>query len=257
MENYTGKELEVTLPSGFAVTIREQNGNDDDILSNVANATTGVSFAKFLAEIIIKDHRTGHRINFEKILDWKVNDLYYLILASRVHSLGAEVEFRVLCSTPTCKRTTRFEEDLTHFLSDFSRTNPKEGEDGYFKYRAIPYPHGADVDVIKELSTGKKIKFNYLTVIGENEYLKSNAETLSTNKQLLVRNIALGTEGNQWIPLANFGIFSPREMMEIRTAVKNEDIEWEPIMECICPHCKLQQNISVVQQPDFFYPLGK
>lgn len=40
MEDQTlyGKKLTFKLPSGYEVTIREQNGEDDDILSNPVDA---------------------------------------------------------------------------------------------------------------------------------------------------------------------------------------------------------------------------
>lgn len=270
MENYIGKTLDIILPSGAKVTIREQNGNDDDILSNVEDANRGVSLAKFVADIITKDHRLNRPPTYNEVLKWKMNDMYYVMFMSRIHSLSENLEFELTCINSACKKITRFEENLNIFTHDFTKPIiPKKIDDGkgnmienpeYFKYRIHPYPSQDAKDKLFTLSTGKVLQFEYLTVEGEHTYANATSDKMSRNKKLIARNIKLkldDRDDGQWMPIANFGIFSPKEMSEIWKVITEEDVEWIPIMECICPVCNAQQNVVVIWQPDFFFPLGK
>lgn len=57
-----GKKLTFKLPSGYEVTIREQNGEDDDILSNPVDAKTFMNISKFIAGIVTDTDITATRL---------------------------------------------------------------------------------------------------------------------------------------------------------------------------------------------------
>lgn len=59
MDNFLeGRKLEFTVPSGYKYTIREQNGADDDILSNPVEAATLKNISRFIAAIVINTDYT-------------------------------------------------------------------------------------------------------------------------------------------------------------------------------------------------------
>ena len=256
MENYTGKRLKVKLPSGHTVTIREQNGNDDDIISTVSDALNGVMLSKFLAEIIIDQDVKQGMLTYEDIKKWKVNDVYYLILKSRIHSLGNILEFKVVCQNSNCRKENAFEEDLSIFDTNLENYKPLSVEDPkYNPYRIKPYIKGKNMGETITLPSGKIVRFEYLTVEGEYFYGLYTQENLSKNKELIVRNLSLNIGSEEWQPIANFAIFSPIDMRAIRNSLAELETIFEPMMECTCPHCKNSTAVSLMKQPDFFFPL--
>lgn len=60
-EELTGYNVTFTAPSGYEYTIREQNGADDDILSNPSEASTLINISRFIAGIVIDTNSTANR----------------------------------------------------------------------------------------------------------------------------------------------------------------------------------------------------
>ena len=56
------RTFEFIAPSGFSYTIREQNGEDEEILSNRADARNLMNITKFIASIVVSTDFTtsGH-----------------------------------------------------------------------------------------------------------------------------------------------------------------------------------------------------
>jgi hypothetical protein len=94
MENvFETRELTFTVPSGNLVTIREQNGADDDILSNPVEATNLMNLSRFISGIILKSTYKQGRLTVDEVHNLPVLDRYCIIINSRIFSLGEELEF--------------------------------------------------------------------------------------------------------------------------------------------------------------------
>lgn len=249
-KNY-GKTLTFRLPSGFDVTIREQNGNDDDILSKVSNLKDGSSMGKFLSAIIIEP-----KLSMETINNWKARDKYYAIFKSRVFSLGESVTFKHKCSNTNCGKETDWEEDLTQFDNDFMVEPLKPEDEGYKepnKYQIQKYPNGDLPTHEINLSSGKKVRFTYKNGESERKLLDIKENDISKNTELLIRNLEF-FDNLKWQKVQHFGLFNPKDMVEIRNNVKLFDSDWDAVAELNCPHCHNTDLISLVTQPTFFFP---
>ena len=83
------RTFEFTTPSGHVVTIREQNGADDDILSNPADAATLMNLSKFVASIVVKsDYTQSGRLTVDQVQNMPTLDRYCILINSRIFSLG-------------------------------------------------------------------------------------------------------------------------------------------------------------------------
>ena len=103
MEDQTlyGKKLTFKLPSGYEVTIREQNGEDDDILSNLVDAKTFMNISKFIAGIVTDTDMTATRLlTPNDVQKMPSLDRYAIMINSRVFSLGEILDFRYTWDGP-------------------------------------------------------------------------------------------------------------------------------------------------------------
>lgn len=103
MEDKTlyGKKLTFKLPSGYEVTIREQNGEDDDILSNPVDAKTFMNISKFIAGIVTDTDMTATRLlTPNDVQKMPSLDRYAIMINSRVFSLGEILDFRYTWDGP-------------------------------------------------------------------------------------------------------------------------------------------------------------
>src|SRR3972149_804467 len=139
---YIGKTLEVPMPSNFSITIREQNGEDDEVISRVGDATDGNSINIFLTRIIIANSLlNGGKTSLADILSWRLRDKYYLLLKSRIHSMGPNLDFDFICTNVKCAKLSHYTEDLSLYDWDLSKPTPKLGELNYFAHRIQPFEH--------------------------------------------------------------------------------------------------------------------
>lgn len=88
------RTCEFTAPSGFKYSIREQNGADEDILSNPMDSKNLMNLTKFIQAIVVDtDFTPNRRLTVEDADRIPLNDRYHIIFMSRIFSLGEEVEF--------------------------------------------------------------------------------------------------------------------------------------------------------------------
>lgn len=233
---------EVLLPTGLTVTIREQNGNDDDTISEVA--TNGVtSFSKFLSDIIIAPRRYTQ----SEIERWKTCDRYYLMLASRIFTFGPEFTFEHEFKDGT-KET--FDQDLGEFMSvDF-----KDEEDSNFPYRAKAHQAGEETNITVTLTSGKKVKYDYMNGAAESLASKNVGNTPKRNDEFRFRNLQL-LIGEKWQTVLNFKSFSAGDMRELRAHVRDNDYEFAPIMVLTNPNTGQEEHTPVIGYEEFFFPL--
>jgi len=262
-QEMVGATKEVLLPSGFKVTIREQNGEDDDVVSRVANNGDGTAINKFLSNIITKNDSLEHGkyTSENDIKLWKLKDKYYLLLASRLFSLGGEMKFEYTCPQPECQKPTVLEELLQRYDWPLDKEIPKEGDenyedfirDFYAPYVVTRYPNGAETHKEFILSSGLPVRYKYLDGIGEKSILDKSKGNISKNDELTARDFSI-KKGEKWQKVTNFAMFSARLMQEIRANVKKNDSQFEISSDIHCQHCDNLNTVSLISLPNFFFP---
>ena len=187
-----GSTVKFKLPSGYNVTIREQNGNDDDILSNTVTAQDLSNIDIFIASIVIDTDlpfAKANRLTMELATLLSLRDKYAIIFQSRVHSLGNEITFKY--QWDDTKEPDTYTEDLNLYLWDFDKEMPVKGTPEYFEHRLQPY----EVDCYKDLnfitSSGKEVLFNILNGKGEKFLLQVPVEQQTKNVELRARNLRI------------------------------------------------------------------
>ena len=244
-----GKTLTFKTPSGFDVTIREQDGADDETISKLKNAMDGTAVNKLVSSIIT-DYKGG-RVTPETILKFKNRDKYYILFKSRVFSIGDSITYKHKCPNLECQKDTIYEEDLNQYDRDFSK--PEEETKTDFPYQVQPYINADKLEEEIGLSSGKKVKYKYLNGESEKKLLAANKDEINKNTELLVRDIQWWHE-DKFQPLMNFKVMSTKDMAEIRKHIKLHDSPFEAISEVRCPVCQTTDKISLMAQTDFFFP---
>lgn len=248
-----GKTKEILLPSGNIVVIREQNGEDDTILTNAKDSAEGISFDKFICSIVISSKQHGDKaITLADIKNMRLRDKYAILFESRIFSLGGLLTYQYIWGEK--EKPVSYEEDLTTYIWDYTKPFPQEGDENYFEYRIEPYPENVS-EVELELQSGKVIKFNFLN--GESEiYLSTLTDDVkSINSQLIARDIKIKGPDGAWVKIHNFRQFSSRDMMEIRSAVKKYDSEFQPFSEIEHPTNGKKAIVNLTVTLDFFLPV--
>lgn len=242
---------EFTTPSGHVVTIREQNGADDDILSNTVEAATLMNLSRFIAGIVVKaDYYENGKLNAEQAHKLPALDRYAILFQSRIFSLGDTIDFTF--DWRDRGGQVQYEQDLNEFLYDYSK-EPTE-EELEEKPNAIPfYPGGKKFkDFELTTSSGKLVRFDLLTASGEAWAANLPAEKQTRNAGLLARKLRL-LVNDKWETVSNFSMFSVKDMIEIRREV----LTWDPVFTGNTtienPSTHDTAEVNVVSMKDFFY----
>jgi hypothetical protein len=252
--------FETTLPTGRVLSFREQNGDDDEILSRIGDSESGDGVTKFVQAIVKQEAGKSKNFSLNEIDLWPIRDKYALLIKSRIQSLGPKVEFKHTCSK--CKKETAVEEDLSIFDWDFKQPfpNPKLDPEAYTAHSKACRPY--NMSLLKEghiyltLSSGKEVRYKYLDGAGEKIILATAKEDLNLNLQLTARGLEWKNENNKYQKVERFNIFSAKDMADIRRSYNNLDPAFEGISELPCQHCKQIDLVNIVMQPDFFFPQG-
>lgn len=248
------------MPSGFDISIRETNGDDDDVLSKYKDSMEGNSGHKLISGIIMDNslHR-GEPTTASEVMGWKLKDKYYTLLKSRIFSLGPIMLFTHKFADGT---EEQFEEDLSMYDWDLTKPLPEQfiTEAGvrklnplYFKYRISRASAESERSII--LSSGKRIKYEYISGLGERILLDKNRDDMSKNDELRARNLKLDMGGGSFQTMESFKLFNSKEMSEIRADIEKNDQEWKCITELQNPKDGSIEIISLITIPDFFFPL--
>ena len=254
-----GNTLKVPMPSGFILTIREQNGEDDDVLSKVTDNNNTESLHNFLAGIIIENSQLekGKYTTANDIKKWKLKDKYYLALKSRLHSLGPDITFDNPCKAKGCTHKTSYEEDLSKFDQDLSQPIKKRGDEGYDEGLITTYPNKQETHRIITLASKKVIRYKYIDGIGENKVLEVSEDKLTKNIELRARSIELQKQAGskeEWQKIENFKMFTAREMKEIRIDIKKNDGKFEMFSDLKCGKCNNVVTVPLIAFSNFFFP---
>lgn len=255
MEETLGfKTKEFTLPSGCTITIREQNGDDDDIISNAALAKNGNHINAFISAITIKTNITTHgKLMIKDVMKMKIRDKYAILFMSRVFSLGAQCEFEYDWGKDNGGKVT-YEDNLENYIWDYSKGDfPDPGHEDYFDQRIRPYINGNEDRRELELTSGKIISYEYLNGFSERYLLELPQEKLTKNAELKARNIEQKL-GDKWVKIDNFRFFTPQDMKELRDDVKLYDPTFEGLMDIENPKTGNITKFPIILSPDFFFP---
>lgn len=254
-----GPKEDIILPSGMPVTIRERNGDDEDILSKLRDNKSSAAMHKFLAAIIVNPVLT-----FEDIAKMRIKDKYYLMFKSRIQSLGDEITFNHTFTDGEDKsKLITLDENLSKYDWDFSRTFEeypfKPDHPEYFKHRCTPYPKGKmDEDTFEfELLSKKKCRMEYLNGLGEAKSLKKDTGDLTINERLIIRNFEVQLDNGNWQKVERFSMFTAREMQQIRTELDRMDQSFDLVVEHVNPLTGQVELISLFLKEDFFFPLTR
>lgn len=236
-------------PSGYQFEIREQNGEDEEILSNSSDMKDLMNFTKFIQAIVVStDFTQSGRLTIQDVQDIPVNDRYCILFQSRIFSLGDTVEFEY--NWPTGK--VEYEQDINELLYDYENRTPSEDELNA-KPDAIPYyPDGKKKEFEFTLESGKQIKFNLLDGAGERRLVTLPPEKQTRNSVLLCRNLQLMVEG-KWEKVFNFKLFSVREMHEMRSLILSVDPTYSGNIEIENPADGSKTQFPIIIAKDFFF----
>lgn len=250
-----GKVKEFISPSGFSFVLREQNGDDDDTISNAKGVMEGISSARFLSDIVVKTNYTSSgKLTVEDAMALKLCDKYFLILASRIFSIGQYLKFTY--EWPDIEKPIEYEEDLLKYIWDYGdekKPFPKEEDENYYGFRIKPHEHGKDRSMEITLESQKVIKFDFMNSNGELYQMNLKEDQTSKNAELKSRNLSQKI-GDQWVKVESFKNFSPRDMMEIRNNVFENDPILELYTEIEHPTTGKIEYLPILGTSDFFFP---
>lgn len=253
-ENILGQSMTFTAPSGYQYTIREQNGNDDDVISNPADAANLMNFSKFIAGIVIDtNYTTNRKLTLEQAHNMPALDRYAILINSRIFSIGEELEFTWDWGKDKGGVIT-YVQNLNEFLFEYSKLPTPEVIEA--KPYAIPYyPNGGKfTDIEINLTSGKLVKFDLITAKGESFIINLPVGARTKNKELEARNLQLQVNG-KWEKVSSFHVFTVKDMREIRSAVNEADPLFDGTMVINNPkYPELTSTVSIMALKGFFYP---
>lgn len=250
--------LEFIAPSGYKYVIREENGADEEIITNQAAAREFMNITNFIAAIVVSTDATeSGKLTPQEALQLPLKDRYAILVQSRIFSLGENVPFTY--TWPGDAVPIHYEQDLNELILSNYEDYDKAMAEMEDKPEAIPPYKDAELlrklkfkDYEVTLSTGKVVKFDLAT--GETELYGAKApeEKNTRNLELLARNLHLMVNG-KWERVEQFSLFSVREMAEIRTAVREIDPGYQGLVELEHPRTGEKSNYCIFIAPHFFF----
>jgi hypothetical protein len=244
----------ILTPSQYWVIIREQNGDDDDILSNSTDVKNATALNNFLSGIIVHHELLNKQPSPSQVVSMKLKDKYYCLMASRIFSIGSDLKFEF--DWEDGQPPVAYVDDLEQYLWDYSKPYPEPEDPNYFKYRVTPYTNGQETARELELSSGKRIKYEYLTGLGEKYLLELPKDKRTINANLKARALKVFIpESGDFVRVDNFKMFNPKDMVEIRKDVDMHDIQFDGLTEVENPRTGEIRILSLISLTDFFYPV--
>lgn len=254
MENFN--TIEFVGPSGYSYTIREENGADEEIISNQATARDLMNITNFISAIVVRTDATPTgKLTPKQALELPLRDRYAILIKSRILSLGNLVPFSYIW--PGDKVPVYYEQDLNELVfDDYSNITDAEIES---KPDAIPAYE--DQDLLKEigfkgyelaLTGGKRIQFDLATGETERYAITLPEEKNTRNAELLARNLRLEVNG-KWEKVEQFSNFTVREMAEIRSTISNVDKLYSGLIDIEHPRTGEKAQYPIFSAPRFFF----
>ena len=254
-----------TLPSGYSCEIREQNGEDEEILSNPATIKNFMNINEFIAGIVIHtDFTASGKFLVKDVLKLPLLDRAVILINSRIFSLGSELEFTYKWPRPENSKSQAeftYTQDLNDYIFEDYGNKPTD-EEFDLKPDAVPYylleedkdnPGKVKLtDLHFTLSSGKEIMWDVATVESEQYLMKLGIDNISRNKDLIARNLRLKVDGN-WEKVQNFRLFSVKDMAEMRKEILSSDPTFTGNTDIEDPITHNKAQVSILSLPTFFY----
>jgi hypothetical protein len=207
-----------TGPSGKIFELREQNGEDDDLLSKMGlnNGKEIIIINQFLAGVILSIDG-AKPVTPEMVKHLLLRDKYAAFIHSRIFSLGDKLRFEY--SFDSTKPPAEYEEDLTQYIWDYSKEFPANDSELYNPQRIRPYNNQEGlIEVITDHNT---YRLDYIDGNGEDYLFKLEVHVI--NAELTARNLKVKTQEDKFELVKNYKEISSRELAYIRKAVKELD----------------------------------
>lgn len=254
-----------TLPSGYSCEIREQNGEDEEVLSNPANIKNFMNINEFIAGIVTHtDFTASGKLLVQDVMKLPLLDRAVILINSRIFSLGEELEFNYKWPRPENSKDQAeftYTQNLKDYIFDDYGVKPTE-EELKAKPDAVPYylleedtDNPGKVKLTNHkftLSSGKEIMWDVATVESEQYLMKLGLDNISRNKDLIARNLRLNVDGN-WEKVQNFKLFSVRDMAEMRKEILASDPSFMGTTDIEDPITHSKTQVSILAVPTFFY----
>ena len=251
-----GEVQTLTTPSGHQITLRMQNGHDDDIISNAIGVEDGTASNKFIAGIVVHTDITENgKFNLDDAKDLKLCDKYFILVASRIFSIGQNLHFKFTWSD---KIEAEYDEDLGLLIWEYGNTEkpfPLSEDEEYYKYRIKPHAFGKDKTRTFKTRTGKELRYTFMNGHGEQYIMKIAPEFQSVNTELFGRNIEQKV-GEEWVRIQNFKSFTSFDMVDIREEIEKNDPSVDLFTDIPHPTTKEIITYPIVGSTDFFFPRG-
>ena len=241
-------------PSDHMFTIREQNGEDEDILSNPRDSKDLTNLTKFIAAIVVKtDFTNNGKLTVDDALNLPLLDRYCILLESRRFSLGDTLDITYNWLSENGKSTqVDYEELISNYLFDYG-TVPTEEE---MEAKPFACPFYPSPDKLKErvvvLASGKVVAYDCMTGEGERYLLNLPEEKRTRNSELLARNLKLEVNG-KFEKVQNFSNFSVRDMAEIRKEIATMDPLFQGLTKLDNPETGETIMFPIMASQSFFY----
>lgn len=252
-----GKLKELVLPSGYKATIREQNGNDDDIISNQATARDLTNMNMFISSLIIETDlpfSVNGKLSIDGVRNMLLRDKYFILFSSRIHSMGNLIKFTYDWGTEE-GGNIEYTDDLNNFVWDYNKEMPEQGDKDFYAYRILPYSHDLAYKKFEhQLSSGKQVRFKFLDGHSELYLMKLPIDQQTKNTELKARELEQKIDG-EWKKVENFMFFSKRDMAELHKVVGDLDPNFNGITELENPLTREIIKFPIISAKDFFYPV--
>lgn len=252
---FTGIPQTITLPTGKRITVREVNGEDEEILSRIKDNITGEAATNYLTGLILKDEDTGKAPTIQDVKDWPIGDKYYAIFKVRLINHGNELKFPHVCTNPNCpsqetgQHAQDYEQDLSEFDGDLSNPQYTPSNNQSVK----KYPKGQEKTIELEIEGGRRMRFSLFDSNIEQKKKAIITENITKNTFLVTRNLEEFRNG-EWHRVTSFASYSSRQMASIRKEVNKYDIIFDPKVSFSCTVCNTPYEYSLFDIPSFFWP---
>lgn len=245
-------------PSGISYTIREQNGQDEEVLTNVGAANRFMNINNFLQGIIVESSVKPGKYTMDEILNIPLLDRQCILIQSRIFSLGNTLEFTYDWQGKDGKaRKEEYELELSDYLLDYSKRDSITEEELLAKPDAIPfYPTPIqDLNALLTftLASGKNIRFHILNGHSELYIMTLDQNNATRNTDLFARGLELQVEG-KWEKVSNFSLFSTKDMRELRKLVNANDPQANLNTDVEDPVTGVKDLVNIMGVPTFFFP---
>lgn len=232
---------QITLSNGAQITIREQNGNDEDIISSKSSALDPLAYSRYISAVVV-----GPTIlSEEEANKLSSRDRVRILIETRILSFGSILEFKF--------KGYQLSFNLREFL---------ETEDGEVphKYFITPTPATNSVDSLgtpvhefeNEGSTYRFYPYCGHSEVLLTNLLASNNNVIRENDILRVRKLSLKVGENKFKVISDFKLLNSRSLRGIKSQVEALDPEWAPLISL--PIAEGNQEVPVIYIPEFFFP---